>query len=67
MGVILYRTSQKVARTDGNIFLDEFHDTVSCNEKWRRKAARRWFYINFALELNKEWPQEKEGNHDMIV
>ena len=23
--------------TDGNTFLDEFEDTVSCNEKWRKK------------------------------
>ena len=32
-----YRTSQNVARSDGNTLLDEFHDAVSCNEKWRNK------------------------------
>jgi len=28
---------QHIARTDGNTLLEQFHDTVSCNEKWRRK------------------------------
>ena len=32
-----YRIGQNIARTDGNNLLDEFHDTVSCNEKWRKK------------------------------
>ena len=34
---ICHRVSQNVARTDGNTLLDEFADTVSCNEKWRKK------------------------------
>jgi hypothetical protein len=32
-----HRMGQNTARADGNTFLDEFHDTVSCNEKWRKK------------------------------
>ena len=34
---LCHRTSQNVARADGNTLLDEFHDAVSCNEKWRNK------------------------------
>ena len=34
---VCHRVSQKVARADGNTLLDEFEDTVSCNEKWRTK------------------------------
>ena len=32
-----HRMGQNTARADGNTFLDEFHDTVSCNEQWRKK------------------------------
>ena len=31
-----YRVSQNIARTIGNTLLDEFENTVSCNEKWRK-------------------------------
>ena len=35
-----YRLSQGVARRDGNTLLDEWEDTVQCNERWRKKYPR---------------------------